>query len=79
MMSARVICRESSNNFAARIQKGNHRDSRRRRYTSRLVCTGDEDRLQDCKRRLVRVSKCRDGEGIIDCSDGKQSVCVVSV
>ena len=74
MMSARVICRESSNNFAARIRKGDHPDFRRKRYTWSLVCTGDEARLQDCNRSLVTVSKCQQGEGIIDCTDGKQIV-----
>ena len=78
MKSARVICRESSYSFATRIRTGNHPDSHRKRYTRSLVCTGEEDRLQDCKRSLVTVSKCQNGEGIIDCSDGKLIVfCVV--
>ena len=71
MMSARVICRESSGTFAFRIRSGNHPDFRRKKYTWSLVCTGEEDRLQDCQRTLVMVSKCEKGEGIIDCSESK--------
>ena len=67
---AHVMCREVSNEFAARYLPIKDSTYRRRSYTVQYKCTGEELHTSDCP-RTFRLSSCVNYTRI-DCTSGKQ-------
>ena len=74
LQAANVICRNTRNEFVARIRSGEY-EGNSTRYGGIISCTGTEVSLSECGLDLLTTSTCSGGEAIIDCSSSMLFVC----
>ena len=70
LMAARVICRETSGMFAARMRRGTDRSHVGTNYIGNVKCTGDEMSVAECDVQVVTAPTCPNGHIVVDCTPG---------
>ena len=72
---ANVICRENKRMFVANVKTARFQRHRPGysgiRYSGKLLCTGDEIMLEDCRIFPQPTETCREGDAVLDCTDSK--------